>query len=225
MGQKKSAVFIRAEGVLLSRGALSLAAYFAANAAGFSERALRLSHLALAAPIYQVLGQSDRVLANRLAYLAVRNMGEDRLAELADEYWQNVLRERVLEGGVELVRRAHREGKRVVVLADGLVQVVAPLVTYLRFVDDYVCNRLELRGGYATGRLEEPVVGGHDSAGWVQRYAEQHELDLSGSAAYGAHGPDLLMLGAVGQPCAVNPDYTLRRAARDARWPVMDFHV
>jgi phosphoserine phosphatase len=33
------------------------------------------------------------------------------------------------------------------------------------------------------------------------------------------------MLAAVGRPCAVNPDYTLRRAAREAGWPVMDYHV
>ncbi len=67
MADKTSAVFIRAEGVLLPRGAMSLAAYFAANAASFSGRALRLSHLGFAAPVYGGLGQRDRGLPNRLA--------------------------------------------------------------------------------------------------------------------------------------------------------------
>ena len=62
------AVFVRIEGVLTGRGVRAAAAYFAANAAGLRERALRLGHLAWTAPIYEVLGQSDRVLANRLAY-------------------------------------------------------------------------------------------------------------------------------------------------------------
>jgi phosphoserine phosphatase len=35
----------------------------------------------------------------------------------------------------------------------------------------------------------------------------------------------MLLLAAVGNPCAVNPDFTLRRAARDARWPIVDYHV
>ena len=53
----------------------------------------------------------------------------------------------------------------------------------------------------------------------------EDEPQFSASTAYGAHGPDVLLMTAVGRPCAVNPDFTLRRAARDAGWPVMDFHV
>jgi phosphoserine phosphatase len=225
MSEANQAVFVRIEGVLTGRGARSAATYFAANAAGLRERALRLGHLAWSAPVYEVLGQSDRVLANRLTYLALRSMSEDRIAELADEYWHNVLRERVLADGVSLLRSARAEGKRVVLLADSVEPVVQPLVEHLRCVDDYVCNRLEMRDGLATGKLLDPVVGGHDGGRFVLEYAREHDIDLSASAAYGAHGPDVLMLAAVGRPCAVNPDYTLRRAARDAGWPVMDYHV
>lgn len=225
MSDATGAVFVRAEGVLFARGVVSAAAYFAANAAGFRERALRLSQLALTAPVYGVLGQSDRVLANRLAYLSLRNMTQDRIAELATEYFDNVLRERVLHEGLELLRRARREGKRVVVVADSLSHVMDPLCEHLGLVDDYVCNRLELRDGKATGRLVDPVIGGHDMGRWASAYASEHGLSLSGSLAYASHGPDLLLLAAVGKPCAVNPDYTLRRAARDAHWPIMDFHV
>jgi phosphoserine phosphatase len=219
------AVFVRIEGVLTARGVRAAAAYFAANAAGMRERALRLGHLAWTAPVYEVLGQSDRVLANRLAYLALRSMSEDRIAELASEYWENVLSEHILRDGVELLRRARSEGKRVVLLADSVDEVVKPLVEHLRCVDDYVCNHLEFRSGYATGKLLDPVIGGHDGGRFVTTYAHEHGIDLAASTAYGAHGPDALLLAAVGRPCAVNPDYTLRRAAREAGWPVMDYHV
>lgn len=204
---------------------MGASAYFAANAQGFGERALKLGQVALTAPVYGILGQSDRVLANRLAYLPLRNMSEDRVAELAEEYFEDVLRERILEGGVELMRRARREGHRVVLLSDGLEQVVSQVAAHLRRVDDVVCNRLEMRDGYCTGRLLEPVVGGHDSGDWARRYAAEHGLDLSRSVAYAAHGPDLLLMSAVGHPCAVNPDFTLRRAARQAHWPITDYHV
>jgi phosphoserine phosphatase len=69
------------------------------------------------------------------------------------------------------------------------------------------------------------VIGGHDSALWVRRYAEENHIDLAGSVVYAAHGPDLLLLSAVGRPCAVNPDFTLRRAARQADWPILDYDV
>lgn len=225
MGLTRQAVFVRVEGVLTKRGAVSAAAYFAANAAGLRERALRLGHLAFAAPVYEVLGQSDRALANRLTYLALRNMSEDRIAELAEEYWQNVLKQQLLNSGIELVKRAHAGGLRVVLLGDGIEQVLQPLAAHVPHVDELLCNRLEIRNGLATGKLCEPVIGGHDGGRFLARYADEREIDLAASTAYGAHGPDLLLMTAVGRPCAVNPDFSLRRAAREAGWPVMDYHV
>jgi phosphoserine phosphatase len=198
----------------------------AANAAGLRERFVRLGHLALTTPLYEVLGQSDRVLANRLTYLALRDMSEDRIAELADEYWRNVLQRRVLNAGVDLLRRARSEGLQIVLLADGIEQVLSPLLEQLEHTGaKLVCNKLEFRNGRATGKLFEPVIGGHDGGRFLTRYAQEHSIDLAASTAYGAHGPDVLLMTAVGRPCAVNPDFTLRRAARDAGWPVMDFHV
>ncbi len=225
MSSAHTAAFVRIEGPLVARGACSAAAYFAANSAGFAERAWKLGQVAVTAPIYSLLGQSDRVLANRLAYLPLRDMSEDRVAELADEYFEGVLCDRILNGGVELLREARRAGHRVVLISDGLEQVVQRLVDHLRHVDDYVCNRLELRDGYVTGKLREPVVGGHDSAAWARRYAVQHGLDLSRSVVYAAHGPDVLLMSSVGLPCAVNPDFTLRRAARQTDWPILDYDV
>jgi phosphoserine phosphatase len=123
------------------------------------------------------------------------------------------------------MREARRKGQRVVLISDGLREVVEPIASHLRHVDDYICNRLEIRDGYATGKLLEPVVGGHDSAAWVRRYAGEHALDLASSVVYAAHGPDLLLMSAVGAACAVNPDFTLRRAARQADWPIVDYDV
>lgn len=197
----------------------------AANAAGLRERVFRLGHLAIATPLYEVLGQSDRVLANRLTYLALRNMSEDRIAELADEYWQNVLSHQLLQSGVELLKRAQREQQRIVLLSDCIDEVVRPLCAELPAVDALLCNKLEYRNGLATGKLCEPVIGGHDGGQFLAQYAREHDIDLEASTAYGAHGPDVLLMTSVGRPCAVNPDFTLRRAARDAGWPVMDFHV
>ena len=225
MAVANTAAFFRVEGTIVRAGTLSTCAYLAANRPGLGERMLRLGQVALTAPVYGLLGQNDRSLVNRLAYLPLRHMGQDRVAELAEEYFDVVLRERLLEQGLELLRMCRRQGHRVVLISENLAPVVDLLARHLTGIDDYVCNHLEIRDARATGRLLEPVVGGHDSGPWASRYAAEHNLDLSHSVAYGGHGPDLLLLASVGHPCAVNPDLTLRRAARDADWPIVEYRA
>ena len=222
----KTAAFFRVEGTIVSRGVLAATSYIAANGQGLAERALRVGGLALATPLYSLLGQSDRTMANRMAYLAFRNMREDRVSVIGREYYDEVLKDKVLDSGVELLKQAKRDGHETVLLSEGLDHIVSPLADALgRSVDHFVCNRLEFRDEFCTGRLLEPVIGGHETRKWLQAFADEHDIDLAKSVAYAAHGPDLLLLAAVGNPCAVNPDFALRRAATEADWPVMEYRV
>jgi HAD superfamily phosphoserine phosphatase-like hydrolase len=223
MNHRNTAAFFRVEGIVLGRGVLAASAYIAANAKKFGERALRLGLVALAAPVHTLLGQTDRALAHRLVHLAFRGMSEDRVAVLAEEYAEDILKDKILDQGAELMKRAQAEGRRVVLLSDGIDSIMQPLARHLRHHDDLVCNHLEFRDGEATGRLLEPVVGGASGGRWLQQYAAQHDLDLAHSTAYGSHGPDMLLLSAVGKPCAVNPDFVLRRSAKDADWPIIEY--
>jgi HAD superfamily phosphoserine phosphatase-like hydrolase len=206
----------------VDRGVLAASAYFASNAQGFAERAFRVGALALGAPVYGWLSQSDPTLATRAAYVALRHMSEDRIAELADEYYADILKARIYERGKELVKKARKDGHRVVLLSAGIEQIVTKLVSELG-ADDHVCNRLEFVRGEATGKLLEPVIGGHDGVKWLKRYAAERGIDLTRSSAYAAHGADILLLSSVGKPCATNPDFALRAAARDGDWPVLEY--
>ena len=224
MNHRNTAAFFRVEGILLSRGVLAASAYIAGNAKKFGERALRLGLVALAAPVHAVLGQTDRALAHRLVHLAFRGMSEDRVAVLADEYAEDILKGKLLDQGVELMKRARDEGRRVVLLSDGVSSIMEPFARHLKHHDELVCNHLEFRDGEATGKLLDPIIGGASGGRWLRQYALEHDLDLAHSAAYGSHGPDMLLLSAVGRPCAVNPDFVLRRSARDADWPIIEYH-
>jgi len=218
-----SAAFVRVEGVVLARGVLSAAAYLAANAKKFGERALRLGLVAVAAPVHRILGQTDRGLAHRLAHLALRGMSEDRVAVLCEEYAEDVLKDKILDQGLELLKRLQGEGHRVVLLSDSIEPIMRPLERHLKHYDELVCNRIEFEDGEATGKLLEPIVGSNVGGRWLDAYAEAHRFDLRRCAAYGAHGPDMLLLSRVGKPCAVNPDFVLRRSARDADWPIVEY--
>jgi fatty acyl-CoA reductase len=224
MSDKTSAAFFRAEGVLISRGVVHAATWMAAQRAGLRERAFRFGQAALAAPVFGLLGQNDRSLGNRIAHLAYRDMTADRIDVLSEEYAEDMLEDHILDSGVELVKKARIAGHRVVVLSEGIAEIMQRAVErYFRGVDELVCNHLEYKDHKATGKLLAPIIGGYEGGRWVQAYAAEHGIDLRRSIAYAGHGPDLLLLSAVGQPCVVNPDHTLRKAAKEADWPVVDY--
>lgn len=220
---QQTAAFFRAEGVLLSTGVMHAAAFMAAQRPGMRERAFRFGQVALSVPVFGLLGQNDRTLANRVAHMAYRDMFDDRVAIVAEEYVEDVLKEKLLDRGKDLIRDAKRAGHRIVVISEMISEIMDPLRDHLKGIDDLICNHLEYRDHKASGRLEEPVIGGHEGGRWLQDYARQHEIDLERSIAYAGHGPDLLLLSAVGKPCVVNPDFTLRKAAKAAEWPVLEY--
>jgi HAD superfamily phosphoserine phosphatase-like hydrolase len=222
LANSRTAAFFRVEGTLVDRGALSASAYFASNAQGFAERAFRIGALAFGTPLYRFLSQNDRTLATRAAYVTLRHMSEDRIGELADEYYADILKERIYDRGRELIKRARKDGHRIVLLSENIAPIAERLCSEVA-ADDLISNRLEFDDGKATGKLLEPIVGGHDTGKWLKRYAREQELDLERSVAYAAHGADILLLTAVGKPCAVNPDLALRGAARDGDWPVLEY--
>ena len=226
MATPQTAAFVRAEGLLVPRRAtLAAAAFFAGNGQGFRERALRIGQLAIAAPVFELLAQNDRTRATRAAWVSLRGMSEDRLCVLAEEYFEERLAEKVMDPGLDLIRQARDRGHRIVLVSEGITHLMAPLVERLGGIDELCANRLEIRDGELTGRLLDPVIGGHETGRWITDWAEKHDVDLGRSVAYGVHGTDLLMLAAVGQPCVVNPDYTLRRAAKEADWPVVEYRT
>ena len=219
--EHRAAAFFRVEGTLLERGGLATAAWLASNAQGVGERLARLGNVALAAPLSLAGELRTGATSTRITWMGLRGMSEDRVVLLAQEYYEKYMADAVLEVGLRLLEEARHQGRRLVLLSDNVQCVMAPLAAQLD-ADDLICNRLEIRNGKATGRLEDPVIGGNVSGQWARAFAQEHGIDLAGSWAYGASGADSLLLSAIGQPCAVNPDRQLRRLARDHEWPVVE---
>lgn len=221
MEMNASAAFFRFEGTLVSRPTLTAAAWLAANAQGFGERIARLGNVALAAPFMFETPLKDTTIASRMAWMALRDVSEDRLVVLGEDYATDFLIPNLREVGLELVRAAKSAGHRVVVISDNLDVVVRPVCDHLE-IESVVANSMEMRRGKATGRLNDPVISGHIAGDWARRFAKEHGIDLERSLGYGAQGEDGMLLGAIGQPCAVSPDRSLRRLARDLDWPIVE---
>jgi fatty acyl-CoA reductase len=85
-----------------------------------------------------------------------------------------------------------------------------------------VCaTRLEEAGGRWTGRIVGDAMFAEAKMRAVQHLATKAGFDLARSYAYGDTASDRWLLGAVGQPVAVNPSPELQRIARMLDWPVL----
>lgn len=215
-----AAAFFRVEGALVGRPAWAAAAWLAANAQEIGERVARLGNVALSLPL-RAGPLSDGTLATRVEWMGLRGMSDDRLAILGEDYARDTLVPALREPGLGLLEAARRRGLRPVLLGTGIDDVLRPLADHLG-VDALLCNRLERRDGRATGRLADPVLGGARFVDAVRRFADEQDVDLARSAAYGSAGADDLLLSAVAHPCAVRPDRRLRQVARDLGWPVAE---
>lgn len=217
----QAAAFYRVEGTLVGRPTLAAAGYLAANAQEIGQRFARLGQLAAAAPLALAGELAFGSTATKMAWAAVRGISEDRLHVLGREYYEERVEPELLQVGLDLITQSKKRGHRIVLISDSVDLVIAPLKERVG-ADELVCNRLEFKKGAATGRLLDPVISGQLAGQWARAFAAERAIDLAVSCAYGARAGDSLLLSAIGQPCAVNPDRQLRRIARDQSWPVVD---
>jgi long-chain acyl-CoA synthetase len=145
------------EGSLLNLSTVRPVAFFAWNAQGFAERWLRRSTIFLQALLRPLLYAGHRVFATRVVHTVLRDISRDRLELLGEEYFQYHMQPALKPAGVQKLRNAQAAGQRIVLVSQGLEQVIRPLAQYLG-VDELICNRLEFRDGFASGRLLEPVI-------------------------------------------------------------------
>ena len=89
-----------------------------------------------------------------------------------------------------------------------------------------VCStQLEEVRGRSTGRILGEPVFAQGKARAICRLARQAGFDLTRCYAYGDSANDRWMLGAVGNPAAVNPSRELERIARLLEWPVLGWNT
>ena len=161
----------------------------------------------------------DRRLFNEALFSLYAGMTEDRLLVLADEAFDTVLRRSLFTESKALVARCREQGD-VVLVSGALDFLMTRLAAYLG-ATDVIANRLEIKDGVATGRIQRPVVAGPEKARLIREHAGAHGHDLKDCFAYSDSYSDVPMLSVVGHPAAVNPDIRLGRLAKSYGWPVL----
>lgn len=162
----------------------------------------------------------DRRMFNEALFTSFEGISQDRLHILADDAFDSVLKTAVYPHARDLVSRSRDEGHDVVIVSGALDFLMKRLADYLG-ATHVIANKLEIKDGYATGRLLRPVVAGPEKARLIRDHARANGHDLDECFAYSDSYSDVPMLSVVGHPAAVNPDGKLQRLARTYGWPVL----
>jgi putative phosphoserine phosphatase / 1-acylglycerol-3-phosphate O-acyltransferase len=120
----------------------------------------------------------------------------------------------------------HREAGRPLVMATTTpYELVKPLAEWLGF-DDVLATRYGVNvDGTFDGSIDGPFVWARGKLAAVRDWAGRNHVDLAESYAYSDSVFDTPLLGAVGNPVAVNPDPRMLIMATIRRWPIVNFDV
>lgn len=177
-----------------------------------------LGGLIASSPKYLQAEQHDRSDFIRTFMRRYEGVDEERLRNLIAREITPSLQRGLLKEAIERVQEHRAAGHRTILVtgeADVFVEPLAPLF------DDIIAGTMETDGdGRWTGHLANSPLVGETRANWLRRYAQDENMDLAASYAYGDSYADRPWLETVGNPHAVNPDADLYRYAKAQRWPI-----
>ncbi|WP_437656449.1 HAD family hydrolase [Sorangium sp. So ce1182] len=180
----------------------------------------KLGRALVKAPWMMMAELQDRRLFNELLFSSFDGVSEDRLVALAEEAFAKVLKPAIYGKARDLVKCSLDKGHDVVLISGALDFLMQLLAEHLG-ATGIIANRLEVKDGFATGKLLRPVVAGPEKARLIREHAHAHGHNLDECFAYSDSYSDVPMLSVVGYPAAVNPDRKLKLLAQAYHWPIL----
>ena len=171
---------------------------------------------------YLILDRISRTRFNQVFYRNYRGMDATEVKALSAEMFETYLRPKIFSEAVSQIQEHQEQGMAIVLVTGSLDFIVQPMANYLG-VDVVLAPQLHEQNGRFTGELTTPPLIGEQKAVAIQEFAEQHEISLKDSYAYGDSQSDLPMLECVGNPVVVNPGKALRQKALDSDWELNEW--
>jgi HAD superfamily hydrolase (TIGR01490 family) len=149
---------------------------------------------------------------------------EPEIKQLCDRWFAEDVVTHVTDRGRQRLAEHQAQGHVLGIVSASTQYAVGPLAAHLGIPGQYVSTHLESQGGRLTGRIVPPLCHGEGKVVWAERFAAEHDVDLSASYFYTDSITDLPLLERVGYPVAVNPDPKLQRLAKQRAWPIELFY-
>ncbi|MFN7130880.1 MAG: HAD family hydrolase [Myxococcales bacterium] len=220
---QNKAAFYDVDGTLVKTNIVHCYAYYAMNQGSLLGSARKTAGLLGRLPFYFVTDKIDRKIFNELFYRQYAGQSEDRLVTLAEDMFEDVLKDAIYPAAHDLIEEARASGCRIVLVSGALDFTIRPLARYLG-ADDLIANKMQFVHGVANGKVIPPIIEGANKSRVMREYAVKHDIALDKSFAYSDSASDYAMLATVGRPTAVNPDLRLRALARAYEWPILDLN-
>ena len=171
---------------------------------------------------YLILDRISRTRFNEVFYRNYRGMDAAQIKALSVEMFETYLRPKIFSEAVSEIEEHRQQGMTIVLVTGSLDFIVQPIADYLN-VDAVLAPQLREENGEFTGELTTVPLIGERKAEAIHVYAEQHEISLKDSYAYGDSQSDVPMLECVGNPVVVNPGKALRQKALDSGWELHEW--
>ncbi len=149
-------------------------------------------------------------------------MNAAEIKGLATEMFETYLRPKIFSEAVSEIQEHKQQGRSIVLVTGSIDFIVQPIADYFD-VDVALTPQLREENGKFTGELTTAPLIGEQKAEAIQAFAEQHNISLKDSYAYGDSQSDLPMLECVGNPVVVNPGKSLREKALDSGWEMHEW--
>jgi len=145
------------------------------------------------------------------------------LEDGAEEFYHTYLKPHLAPRIMERVREHQKAGHTLVLVSASLRYMLVPVIKDLGF-QNLLCTDLEIAGdGRLTGKTEGPICIDQHKRVAVKKLAQEKDIYLDQSYAYGNHHSDIPMLEAVGNPAVVEPTVPLKKKAIENGWPILTF--
>jgi HAD superfamily hydrolase (TIGR01490 family) len=165
----------------------------------------------------------EHIAQARASALSVIAGHEGReLAQLGEEIFDENMAWRIWPGTRALAQWHLDRGQRVWLVTAAPIEIATVIARRLGLTGALGTVAEQVDGVY-TGNLVGEMLHGEGKAEAIRALAEREGLDLDRCYAYSDSSNDLPMLTLVGNPCAVNPDSTLRAHAKANGWRIRDY--
>ena len=174
--------------------------------------------------MFRLGGGGDEVaMARTRDYLAALTKGwrVEQVQQIVAETLNELINPYVYAEAATLITEHQAAGRDVVLVSASGDEMVRPIGELLG-ITDVIATRMSIVDGRYSGEIEFYAAGANKVRG-IEELATVRGYDLADCYAYSDSATDLPLLEAVGHPSAVNPDRSLRRAAVENGWPILEF--
>ncbi len=143
---------------------------------------------------------------------------------IIEDFFQKEIKKFIFPQIIDIISKHRAQNREVVIISNAIDPIVKKAASYLG-INKYISTKLEVINGKFTGKIDGDIIYGNKKVATLREFTQENGLNFANSYAYTDHISDLSLLLAVTNPCAINPDKSLRKEAKKRRWPILNFKI